>query len=140
MTRDFISEVWELGRDNPDFIEIVARAITKTSKETGYSIPVREYCNATGEIEDIHLNYLNIEDEKKREKIEKIIKRVDQLTIGELAKELSTLSLLYRIKGTSEELEPYEKTLKDIDITRLALFTLLAPIRHRDLTDPEEED
>ena len=129
MIDSFSKALWELGVDNPDAQRAIADSITGNSKEetfTGYSIPTRQYCEATGEVEDIHTTALiGVDDEEKREQIVKNIKKIDSMTIGELARTLNYVRVAYLVKeAEGKEVQPPEQTLRDIDITLLAFYAV----------------
>lgn len=123
MNDNFNKALWDLGKDNPELREAIAHSLYKGGN--GYSIPTRQYCSVTEEVEDIHTHLLDIEDPEKREKLLQAIKKVDSMTIGQLAKLLNYARVAYLLKeARGEKLTEPEKTLKDIDITMLALNVL----------------
>lgn len=93
------------------------------TESKGYSIPTRLLCKATGEVEDIHIALADIVDDAQREKLIQAVKKVDSMTVGELSKMLSYARvglILKEVEG--EELTEQERTLRDLDITTLALY------------------
>ena len=123
MNDTFNKLLWDLGRDTPEVQEAIAHSMSTASK--GYSIPTRQYCKATGEVEDIHTALIDIEEEETREKLTQAIKKIDSMTVGELAKMLnfSRVALLLKEAEGHELTEP-EKTIRDIDISLFALVSI----------------
>lgn len=130
MLDSFSKALWELGADNPDAQKAIADTLAGNPKQEesfkGYSIPTRVYCEATGEVEDIHTTaFTNIEEEERREKIITALKKVDSMTVGELARLLNEIRIAYLVKeAEGKEVQPPEQTLRDIDITLLAFYAL----------------
>lgn len=124
MNDNFTQTLWELGEDSPEVRKAIAQAI---NNEAGYNIPTRRYSEVLDEVGDIHEYYLDIaQTEEHREALAQLIKKVDNLTIGELARQLNYVRVAMLVKEVEEgkELTPVEKTLRDIDITMLALTAL----------------
>ena len=122
----FNKMLWELGLNNPEAREAIARTI---NSPTEYSIPTREYALEEGDLiptgYDIHYKVSGIKDAEQRERAVARIKQADATTVKELAIRLNVLSTAYTLKeAEGEELTPQERTLKDLDITALA-YTLL---------------
>lgn len=120
----FYKPLWEMGVDNPEQREEIAKTVTSLASE--YSIPVRKVSNLTGELEDITITIQ--EQDFASEKVkEKVLIELDfalHETVQDLATKLGLLHAHYRIKeARGEELTAQEKTLRDLDITALA-FTL----------------
>lgn len=102
---------------------IDAKELKEPVEEKGYSIPTRRLCKATGEVEDIHIALADIVDDAQREKLIQAVKKVDSMTVGELAKAASLARVALTLKEVQgEELTEQERTVKDIDIATLALF------------------
>lgn len=124
MNDKFNKLLWDLGRDTPEVQEAIAHSMSTASK--GYSIPTRQYCKATGEVEDIHTYFIDKEDPAQREKLANALKQVDNMTVGELAKILNYTRVALTLKEVDgQELTEPEKTLKDLDISALALVTAI---------------
>ena len=123
MNNDFNKALWKLGEDRPELQKAIARTIVNAG---GYVIPTRKLCKATGEVEDIHIGIADIEDEEHRGKLIQAIRKADSLTVRELAQLLSweRVDLCVR-EAKGETLTEEEKTLRDIDITTLALYAIL---------------
>lgn len=105
----FSKELWKLGEDSPELQQMIANMLSNTSG--GYSIPTGDYLT----------RYINMDD-KTAERFTKITGRLADITLRDLYKmqaELSTYYTLEEVQG--RELEPYEKTLRDIDLVTLAL-------------------
>lgn len=127
----FSKALWELGQDNPDLQEAIAKSITG-EKEKGYSIPTKQFVYEhpadqlpTGQ--DIHTTVFTMEDPKQREYTIEDIKKIDQYTIKEVAQHLARwTSYLTLQEAEGRDLSPIERTLKDIDITSLAILAVLA--------------
>jgi len=99
--------------EDPELLDALSERI---SKQAGYSIP-------TG---DIRTSVYNIEDANKRDRIIKVLKAADNLTIRQLCTMLYDVKALLDVKKVKgKELEPYEKTLNDIDLLMLASYTLI---------------
>lgn len=113
MNDEFNRLLLTLAKDSPD----IQQALFKNAREaaeSGYSIP-------TG---DIHLDIFK--DGEPHAKLLAALKKADQLTVAQLDKILRELRAALTIKEvTGEALLPYEKTLKDIDISCLATFALV---------------
>ena len=93
--------------------------------ENCYSIPTRQYSKATGEVEDIHTYFAEIEDEAEREKLLQAIKTADSITIGELSKMAGYARVGILLKeAEGKELTESERTIRDIDLTTLAIFIM----------------
>lgn len=124
MNDNFNKLLWDLGRDNPEIQEAIAHSMSTGTR--GYSIPTRKYCKATEEVEDIHTYFIDKEDPEQREKLAQALKQVDNMTVGQLAKILNYTRVALTLKEVEgQELTEPEKTLKDIDISALALVTAL---------------
>ena len=143
MNDNFNSILWELGKDSPELQEAIAHSMKTPPELRGYSIPTRTYCEATGEVEDIHITaFTDIEDPAKRDIATRNIKRVDSMTVGELARTLNYCRahlIAKEVKG--QELTEPEKTIRDIDITALAVIAVLACpklIKGKAFNSPEE--
>ena len=125
MTDNFDAILWELGKDSPEAREAIIKTLSPSSSEEhkGYYIPTRRYLALTDSVEDIHLGYTVLEDPEQRERLAHAIKKVDSMTVGQLAKRLGELrAYLIAKEVTGEELTPLEETLRDIDISYLALI------------------
>lgn len=122
MTDNFNKALWELGLDNPDVREAIAKTINGPAH---YSIPTRKLSTLTGELEDITLTVYEIEDKDQREREIAKVERAFNIPVKELVLRLNILHTAYTLKEVQgEELTPQERTLKDLDITALA-YTLL---------------
>lgn len=129
---DIDASFWELAGDFPELRE----ALIKAGSEGLYSIPVRKW-----EIEHpadklptghtISWELLKMEDPDKREKAIQNIRKIENMTVGQLATLANYASTEYEIREASgQELSPVEQTIKDIDITLLAYYIVrLAPKR-----------
>lgn len=122
MTDDFNRALWALATDSPTLRQALASHISKTS--AGYSIP-------TG---DIHLQvYAN---GTPSDKLISAIKKADSMTVGQLGKILAELRAVLEIRQIQgETLQPFEETLKDIDISCLATFALVEWAKHAPHTE-----
>ena len=122
MNDQFTQALFDMVPDSPDLQRAILRSITGR----GYSIP-------TG---DITLSAFAIEDEAKRDKLVKAIQHARELKVSDLAKMLGELRValtLEEVQGRS--LSKEEETLRDIDITALATWTLvkwLGRVSHTD--------
>ena len=124
MYDDLSKALWELGSDHPELQGAIAQTI---NSEKGYSIPTRRYSEVLDEVGDIHEYYLDIaQDEEHREKLAQLIKKIDSMTVGELSTQLNYVRVAMLVKEVEEggELTPVEKTLRDIDITMLAITAI----------------
>ena len=132
MSNDYTKMLWEMAVDSPALQEALIKSM---SKDIGrYSIPTRHW-----EIEHpddrlptghtIHWAVTQMEDDTQMEKVAKAIKETESITIGQLSRIATWASIAIMAKeAEGAELSPEERTLKDIDITALALFLLrLAP-------------
>lgn len=107
----------------PPLRAIDAKELKEPVEGRGYSIPTRLLCKATGEVEDIHTGIADIVDDAQREKLIQTIKKVDSMTVGELAKAANLARIALTLKEIQgEKLTEQERTVKDIDIATLALF------------------
>ena len=125
MNDNFTQALWELGEDSPEARRAIAQAV---NAEAGYSIPTRRYSEVLEETGDIHYYYLDIaQNEEHRDALAKAIKKVDSITVGELARQLNNVRVAMLVKEVEEgkELTPVEKTLRDIDVTMLALTAIM---------------
>lgn len=128
MIDKFDSLVWELGKDSPEARDAIIKSLSPAQEEepAGYYIPTRRYLPLTDSVEDIHLGYTVIEDPEQRERLAQAIKKVDSMTVGQLAKRLGELrAYLIAKEVTGGEVTPLDKTLRDIDISYLALIAFL---------------
>ena len=122
MGNTFNETLWELGVNRPHLQQAIAQTMTAPLQ---YSIPTRKVSPLTGELEDIHITIMEIEDPDRRERAMELVKEADKATVEELALRLNVLHAAYTIKEVQgEELTEQERTLKDLDITALA-YTLL---------------
>lgn len=142
MIDDFSKSLWELGENSPELQKAIAKSLTSGEY---YSIPTRQYCEATGEVEDIHtLALVDAKTESQREAVVTNLKKIDNMTIKELAEVLSYVRVAYLVKeAEGKKVEEPEKTLRDIDITLLAFYAVnvapkvigrTAPIKAEDNT------
>lgn len=125
MNDEFNTTLWKMASTSPDLQE----ALKRNFRTAGYSIPTRTYCEATGEVEDIHFSVADIEDDTQRAKFMDAIAEVDRLTVGDLAKMLGYVRVALLVKeAEGTELTAVEETLRDIDISLFALMvTKVAP-------------
>ena len=120
MYNNFNSELFRLAQESPALQDIFLNALAN------YSIP-------TGNIKE---SVFDMEDPNKVETIVKAINQADSLTVAQLDKmagELRVALTLEEVKG--RELLPYEKTLKDIDISALAVFIVVKWLNARRQTN-----
>jgi len=122
MNDQFLQALFDMAPDSPD----LQRAILRSMNGRGHSIP-------TG---DITISAFAIEDEDRRDKLTKAIQHARELKVSDLAKMLGELRValtLEEVQGRS--LSKEEETLRDIDITALATWTLvkwLGRVSHTD--------
>ena len=127
MNDDINRKLWSMAVDSPELQQAIIRSMSTGSGSGGYKIPTRQYCETTGEVEDIHFNLLDMEDPAQKEELIKAIQKVDRMTVGQLAKILSYTSTALRVKeAEGMKLSEPERTLRDIDITYLALAAVLS--------------
>lgn len=136
MNDEFNKTLWGLGEDSPELQRAIAKSMEAKESKRGYSIPTLTLNSVTEELEDIHVTaFTDVEDPEQRDRLVNAIKKVDSMTVGELARVIGygrVALILKEAKG--EELTEQEKTLRDIDITSLALTAVYAPqkvIGHR---------
>ncbi len=125
MNDDFNKRLWEMAIDSPDLQQAIKKSMSTENK--GYTIPTRRYSEVLEEVGDIHSYYLDMaKDEAQKEKLAQIIKSIDSMTIGELATQLNYVRVAMLVKEVEneKELTEVEKTLRDIDITLLALTVM----------------
>lgn len=119
MNDDFNTTLWKMASTSPDLQE----ALKRNFRTAGYSIPTRTYCEATGELEDIHFSLADIEDDDQRERFIQAVKSIDDMRVGDIATQLNYARVNILVKeAEGKELTDIEKTLKDLDFTLLAMF------------------
>lgn len=137
MKDDFNARLWQMASNSPDLQEALKKNFRKEGE--GYSIPVRTYCEATGEVEDIHYSIADIEDDTQRERFMDAIKSIDSMTVGEVSKMLGYASVAVRVKqAEGEELTPIEETLRDFDLTLFAMYVVRTATKVIGRTKPIE--
>lgn len=129
----FNKALWELGVDNPELQKAILKSIEgEDPKSGGYSIPTKNFIIEhpadrlpTGQ--DIHITAFNKEDPDQKQRYIEEIKKIDQCAIKEVAQHLAKWTAYLTLKeAEGQELTPIERTLKDIDITALALVAVFA--------------
>lgn len=122
MEKDIINQLWEAGNNDPNAREAIAQIIADSSEKVGgYSIPTRKKSDITGELEDLTINVMNIEDPEKRKIAIASLKQIRELTVRDLSIVLNILHSVLSVKeAKGETLTPEERTLKDLDINALA--------------------
>ena len=119
MNDEFNTTLWKMASTSPDLQE----ALKRNFRTAGYSIPTRTYCEATGELEDIHFSLADIEDDDQRERFIQAVKSIDDMRVGDIATQLNYARVNILVKeAEGKELTDIEKTLKDLDFTLLAMF------------------
>lgn len=114
MNDSFKKTLWSLASSNPDLQQAIIKAMGINGG--GYSIP-------TG---DITVSIFEDVEEDQRGKWIKAIDTARELKVKDLARMLGELRPAIILKeAQGEELKVHEKTLRDIDITALAVFTLI---------------
>ncbi len=110
MNNFFNAELFRLAQDSPEFQGIFLNALTDK-----YTIP-------TGNMmEDI----INSVEPDEVEEYEAFIKEVENLTIAQLAKIIADVSKALTVaESKGVDLNPLLITLKDIDVTALAVFAV----------------
>ena len=121
MNDDFTKMILELARDRQD----IQNALIKSAdiSKQGYSIPTVHYSKALDEVTDIHYGHIDYDlTEAQREQLIKNIKKIDSMTVGQLAKMCNYARIALRLKeAEGQELTDPERTIRDIDVTMLAL-------------------
>lgn len=118
MNDDFNKALWGMAIDSPDLqTAILNSMIDHTTSEAGrYSIP-------TGDIKVLAFEKLT---DKKQNLLVQTIHKAGELKVKDLASIMGELSAALAIEEASgKELNMAEKTLKDIDITGLATWSLI---------------
>ena len=113
---DFIVDksIWELGADNPAIQEAIIKTMSNASGY--YSIP-------TG---DITVSAFRGEDSPFRDSVIQALKVAMDMKLRDISKMLEVVRHSIILKEVQDKpLAEYEKTLRDIDIVSLAVFTLL---------------
>ena len=116
----FNAKLFELAIDSPDLQQALLNGMMCGSNK--YSIP-------TG---DITVSVFEDDNEKRQQFVKDAIHIARDLTVKDLARMLAELRvdlILKEVQG--ETLPEWEKTLRDIDITHLAVFTLILWSRQR---------
>lgn len=108
--QDVEREIWNLAQNNPELQQVLLK--DKLSRDL-YSIP-------TGDIKlDVFTLY---QTEESQQKAIDLIKAVGRLDVNKISELLTHLQIYLQLKeAQGEELTPQEKTLKDIDILKLAV-------------------
>ena len=118
MIDTFDKALLKAAAGSPGLQQALLKNMSKDS--AGYSIP-------TG---DIHLYAVSRPEEAERERAVDLVKKADSLTVGQLCKLLAELKPALIIKEVQgEELQEFQKTLRDIDISALAAFALVEWIK-----------
>ena len=106
--------IWDLGADNPAIQESIIKALSTASGY--YSIP-------TG---DIVTSIFSKDDSPLKDKMVQALDIARNMKVKDLAHimvELRPALIIKEIEGA--ELAEYEKTLRDIDIASIAVFSLV---------------
>lgn len=116
MNDDFNRQLLELASTSPDIQEALKKSFS--TEGWGYSIPTGDICLDVFELS---------EKAQGRDIIVQAIKKAQSLTVQELSQRLAELRVALNVKmAEGETLAPLEKTLRDIDITALATWALVA--------------
>lgn len=115
--------IWQLGTTTgPAIREEILKAYARSSPS--YSVP-RRMPGASGELETLQERIFSIPEERGKAQAIRDPKKVDQMTVGELTERLALIHTYYRIQDVKGALLlPEERTLRDLDITALALLIL----------------
>lgn len=110
MIKDFNEAFFKLAQDSPELQDSILTALTD------------KYTITTGNmIEDI----INAVEPDEVEELEAFIKKVENLTVAQLAKIITDVSNALTVaKSKGVDLNPLLVTLKDIDVTALAVFAV----------------
>lgn len=123
-SKDTIQDSLQWLSGSIDSSEPTASIKNRESKNC-YSIPTRKYSKATGEVVDIHTYFTEIEDEAQRGKLLQAIRKADSMTIGELSRMAGYARVEINLKeAEGKELTEPERTIRDIDLTTLAIFIM----------------
>lgn len=111
MNDTFNKTLWELGSTSPEVQNIIANSIA--TNRGYYSIPTGNVLEQAHQLED---------PEQKATALDRIA-HTQSLTVGELATKLELISLdLKELEENGTELNPAQRTLKDLDIITLAYY------------------
>ena len=126
MNDKFNQALFETAMKSPDLQQAILNSMGSGSK---YSIP-------TG---DITVSVFEDENEKRKGFVLEAIKMARDVTVADLAKILAEVRAGLIIKEVQgEKLSEHEKTLRDIDITHLAVFALILWVRQREANKKTE--
>lgn len=129
MNDDFNRQLWELASNAPDLQQAMLKA------SAGYTIPTG---NVLEELADPSYP-VPFPSQRDRDAMAKIVRNAMRLPVSELSEMLDGVrSALILKEERGETLNRMEKTLKDLDLNRLALFILLLHMKYEYLPAQEK--